>query len=134
MVWEFVSGLCLSKSSLLGREVANQWYKPSYREEEGSQGRTLHYDYGVRRDLYHRSETLRAKEVDSHMRLPARERLSGSRNDNSAPQRPFTCLYFEICRLTNLTPRDITKGNLTFREGENIKEKQMADYDTHRNE
>ncbi|CAN6919488.1 unnamed protein product, partial [Brassica oleracea] len=38
-----------------GREVANQWYKPSYREEEGSQGRTLHYDYGVRRDLYHRS-------------------------------------------------------------------------------
>lgn len=69
------------------REGANQWFKPSYREEEGSQGRTLHYDYGIRRDPYHRSETLRAHEVDSHPRRPARERLSGSRNDILASHR-----------------------------------------------
>lgn len=33
----------------------NSWYKPSYREEEGDHGRTLHYDYGVRRDPAHRN-------------------------------------------------------------------------------
>ncbi|KAL0680418.1 hypothetical protein Bca4012_047265 [Brassica carinata] len=67
----------------------NSWYKPSYREEEGDHGRTLHYDYGVRRDPAHRNGVNRTDGRSTNSRFPVRERLSGTHDNNTASQRPI---------------------------------------------
>ncbi|KAJ4901222.1 DUF4283 domain-containing protein [Raphanus sativus] len=73
--------------SIVETDDINTWIKPSYREEEGRQGTNPRYDYGVRRDPYHRREEYVSEDRALHSRRPARERLSGTLESNYVSHR-----------------------------------------------